>query len=303
MASNITTINRDIADGESFSHKGSVELNGNIGKGAVIDIKDGGIHVKGAVADNASITAKGGSGMSGISVSGGSVVIRGSISGVTIVNGRVISGGGATQDSGLSGIIIEKTTGSGVTLETDGAIELKANAGDSLRAKADGSITLSDTGAKLKANSGGSLEAGNIGPNSKVSSGGSLHIEELGHQSGANAGGSVHIEKIGNDCNVNAGGSAHVERIGRDSSLNAGGSAKVSVAHTEATISAGGSKKVSRTSAKDGDFELSTSFQAVASQAAAEGISTMKPIVLKKPDEPAADGDDKPGKPKLRFNL
>lgn len=287
MTDKITFINRNIADGENFSHTGSVELQGNIGKGAVVDIKKGGLLVKGSVGDDASITAKGGSSGGSISVSGNSVVISGSISGVTIVNGRVISGGGDQSGGGLSGITVEQTTGSGVVLDTDGAIELKDSAGDRLRAKADGSLSLQDVGPGLKANAGGGFHGDNIGPYARISAGGSLHIEELGAESVANGGGSAHVEKVGTGCTLNAGGSARIESVGRDSTVNAGGSVRVTTAHTEASIMAGGSKKIGRLSSDDADFELTQVFRQSATPAA------------KAPDaEPPA-----PGGPKKGFSL
>src|SRR5215213_7192377 len=98
MTKGITTIDRDIAAGEVFKHTGSVQLNGNIGAGAKVEITDGGLKVSGDVGDDATVEANGGSGNGNVSIvrNGNSVtitggVIRGNITGVTIRNGQIIT--------------------------------------------------------------------------------------------------------------------------------------------------------------------------------------------------------------------
>ncbi len=311
MAKGVEIINRDIAPGEVFKHTGSVDLQGSIGAGARVEITDGGLKVSGNVGDDANVSANGGSSGgntnvtirqtgNSISITTVSGTVRGNMTGVVIRNGQIIAGGGS-DGGGYSGIEVAGTTGSRVTYQTDGALELKGDAGDSLRAKADGSIEVSNTGNDFKANAGGSLHAGSTGTRAKLNSGGSLHVEELGPNSSANSGGSSHIEKVATDCMVSAGGSGHYGSIGRDSSVNTGGSLKAQSAHTDATLSSGGSQKIGRRSSNDSDYELSRNFSAAATPAPAaqEPVKAMKPLSFKKPGE----GDDAPAKDKPGFNL
>ena len=283
MANGITTLTRDIAPGEVFKHKGSLELNGSIGAGATVTITDGGIHVTGNVGEDARVTANGGG--HSISISGSNnVVINGDlVGGRVIVNGRVISGGGSNVQSGLSGITIDGDAGFRVILHTDGALEIKGNAANELQLRADGSITLNDAGAALTARSGGSFHAENIGSGAGITSGGSLHVEELGNNSTSNSGGSSHIEKIGTDAKASSGGSMNIGSIGAHSRANGGGSLKAQLAHSTAQLSSGGSKKVARVSDDDGEFKLSQAFGDAAAPTAKPAVQDDAPKPPKKP--------------------
>lgn len=252
MARDITVIYRDIADGERFSHEGSLELHGNVGKGAIVNIDKGGLLIKGTVADGARLTVKGRG--ASTSISSGDLV-----GGRIIINGKVVSG---NHSVGLSGITIQKQTGSNVMLETDGAIKLADRAGDGLHADAGGSISLNDVGKGLEAESQGSFKAGKIAAGARIAAGGSAEIDELGQQSRLKSGGSAKIGKMGAEALVKSGGSASIGSMDADSSVQAGGSARIDVAHATASIEAGGSKKIGRRSDNAADFSLSALFSA-----------------------------------------
>lgn len=262
MTTGITTLTRDIADGEVFKHKGPIELNGSIGAGATVIITDGGIRVYGNVGDDARVTANGGHANYS---SGNNIVTSGDIVGGRVTyNGRVVSN--TTRQNGFSGIVINGNAGARVALTTDGALEIKGDAGGKLQARVDGSVHLNNTGIGLSSRSGGSFHAENIGAGAGITCGGSMHIETLGNSSTANSGGSMHIGTIG------AGARA-----------NAGGSMKVQLAHSTARLSSGGSKKIGRVSADDADFTLSGAFDGAATPAA-------KPVAPETPKPPKKPG-------------
>lgn len=112
----ILTLDRDIAPGEHFAHVGPVILNGNIGAQAVVVIKNGGLHVKGTVADNAMVGVEGQENQNITVISGnGNTIMSVSGGGSVTINGIKITGG---QASGPAGLQIDGQIGNCVSLKT-----------------------------------------------------------------------------------------------------------------------------------------------------------------------------------------
>ncbi|MDD9900173.1 MAG: hypothetical protein OXT65_04270 [Alphaproteobacteria bacterium] len=222
-----TEITRDIADGEHFTHKGPLRLIGNIGRNAVVTIEDGGLYVKGSVADGTriSVNDKGNGGQT-IIRNGGTTVIFSGVAGRVIVNGQDIT---KQQESILSGLTVDKQIGKNVTLSSTTSITLNGTAGDKLYASADNSF-----------------RAQSIGSNSNIRSGNSTHIDLLGSNSTIHAGNSVHVVYAESRTQIHAGNSIHFTTAGPKTRMHAGNSINGGTAHTDASLIAGNKVRAQR---------------------------------------------------------
>lgn len=262
--SDIAKLSRGIAAGETFEYDGSIEVE-SIGKGATVNIKNGGIRVKGDVDDGATITVRGQSLSNHFTMSsnGGSMTISNISVGrnVTIINGVVVSGDmqqqGMAPQNELSGrLIIDGKTGDNVTLKSNGSINFQ-HAGNVLTADGDGTIEFKTAGKEFIGNAGGTIKAQYIGSRSEAKAGGTVDIGEIGDGAEVKAGGMAQIGIAGLGCVVKAGGMANVAKAGKNTHVKAGGMANVSLAHTSAIVKAGGMTNVGSRSSNDDDFKLS----------------------------------------------
>jgi len=228
-----TKIIDQIAAGETFSHDGPVEVTGNIGAGAMVKIKNGGLHVKGDVEDAANIKVED-DGNGNVSVSGGDIVggnirISGNFSSVSI--GNNISGGGSDEKSDLT---VDGQTGNDVVLYSDHKIDIKA-AGNGLKADAGHSFKAQSLGNNAEVESGHSLTAGDIGTDAELDAGHSMSVGRLGANSYAVSGHSFNGSSIGQDCKIRAGHSLNVAEAHESALLKAGHSKNIGRIISDAT--------------------------------------------------------------------
>ncbi|STX28308.1 Ubiquitin fusion degradation protein 2 [Legionella beliardensis] len=87
-----------LADGEKITHTGDLVIEGNVGRGAVIDLRDGALTVKGNIDSNAQISVqiseelRNKNAVSGLVIGGGSVIMSG-----VRIGGGVVSYGSYTK--------------------------------------------------------------------------------------------------------------------------------------------------------------------------------------------------------------
>lgn len=207
----------------------------SVGKGAIVNIKNGGLRVKGDVDDGANITVRGQTLSNNFTMSsnGNSVTISNISVGrnVTMINGVVVSGNmqqqGMAPQNELSGrLIIDGKTGDNVTLKSNGSINIQ-HAGSSLTVDADGTVELKTARNNFTGDAGSMLKAQSIGARSIAKAGGTVDIGEIGNETEVKAGGMAQIGITGTGCVVKAGGMANVAKAGKDTRVKAGGMANV----------------------------------------------------------------------------
>lgn len=218
-----TKIIDQIAAGDVFSHDGPVEITGNIGAGATVKIKNGGLHVKGNVEGGVNLkvedSSNGHLSVSGGDIVGGTIRISGNFSNVSVGN---ISGGG----SEAANLTIDGSTGNNVALYSDHKIKLKA-AGNSLKAEAGHSFQAQSIGNDAEIESGHSLTAGDIGENAQLDAGHSMSLGRLGANSYAVSGHSFNASALAEGCKVRAGHSLNVAEAHESALLKAGHSKNI----------------------------------------------------------------------------
>lgn len=267
----IATLKRDIAPGEKFTHTGSLLLEGKIGAGAEVVIKEGGLQVKGAVEDKATLDVEGAnSSVTSVSISGafgGSISIGNISGGRVIINGVEIKGNGG--DENIAGLIVEGRTGDGVRMKSGSSIELKDDAGAGLTAGAGLSFEAKGVGEKATITAENSAGVTTLGEGSVVKSrlsakigsagkceiysGNSVTVGTLGAGSKVESRLSADIEKIGDDCTVDSSLSAKAGSVGRNSKVTARLSLEAKLVHRTATLKSRFSPKVGRYTDNDAE--------------------------------------------------
>ncbi|MGB1089022.1 MAG: hypothetical protein ACPG06_11700, partial [Alphaproteobacteria bacterium] len=109
------TLTRDIAVEEVFEHEGPVELRGNVGAGARMIIKAGGLEIQGSVGDNVTLDVEGVShGRGGYARQSTTIVNDGAL---IVVNGQMVDvEGGRVPLEGPVDVIVTGQAGGNLTL-------------------------------------------------------------------------------------------------------------------------------------------------------------------------------------------
>tara|TARA_R110002124_G_scaffold287216_2_gene471625 strand:- start:39509 stop:40384 length:876 start_codon:yes stop_codon:yes gene_type:complete len=246
-----------IAPGETFEHDGPVLVKKTIGKGAIVKIKNGGITVQGSVDDDVKITVKDTSTSDSITISGANSIISGN--NMVIINGTIISGNNVQVNNSFSnaaendqiprGITLHEQVGDNVTLVSDKDIELKKDAGATLKAESDRgfeSLSLGDN-SSVQAQRDIIID-GKAGENTQLTSGRSIEVGLMLSGSSANAGRNFEAECVENST-INAGRNAEISKIMGTSYVNAGRNVESDQADETASISAGRKKEIGSVSA------------------------------------------------------
>jgi len=187
-----------IAASSTYENDGPVEVMNNVGEGATVKIKNGGIKINGDVEDGAKIEAwaKGG-------------VLR-------LVKKFLSAGPG-----GSNGIETEGRTGNDVTLVSDHNIRIN-NAGDDLKVKAELTVEAGNLGRNAHVEAGHNIDVGDVGDNSRLSSGHNLNAATIGKQSSVTTGHSLQATSVDEDCSINSGHTINVGTAHASASLMAG---------------------------------------------------------------------------------
>lgn len=244
-----------IADGEIFEHEGPVLVKGDIGEGAKVTVKKGGLKVLGGVHDDVEIKVEGSSnttnvnvGNNSVTVSGSSVVIsNGSFNNIS-VNGDFSSSAG---DDTLTGIIIEKYVGNDVKLDSSASITVNGAVGENLNAKASQDFNAERVDERAVINAGRDIEIdGFVANRSNLNAGRDAEIK-LAENIILSTGRDVEITTAEGICQVSAGRDLEIAEAMGNGIYSAGRDAEIEKASADVTVNAGRRKDVCTTIASD----------------------------------------------------
>ena len=214
--SNAVKVVEHIAADETFEHDGLVEVTGDIGEGAEIIIKNGGLLVRGNVGDDVHIN-----------VSTGAISMRNVVI-VTTSNGSSDVAYDSANNKG--NITILGNCGNG--LELDATFDIRLNtAGDNLIAKARHGFTANSIGNAAEISSGfdseikrcgddaqidakHNIKSGSFGERCELSSGFDTEVTDLGAGSSIKAKHGIEAHNVAANCHLKSGFDAEVNKLG-----------------------------------------------------------------------------------------
>jgi hypothetical protein len=201
LSSLITHLHRDIADGETFRHKGGIMLHGNVGKGARVEITDGCFKVTGDVGSGATLRTRG--------------------------DGELLNGG----------ISIGGRTGDDVVLDSDREIRLR-DAGSRLRIRAGAGVHFGHVGEGMNLSAGAEVNGGDAGPNAHIRAATSCVMARAGDGSIVRAGKITQVTFAGHDCRITCGDIFNAASVGANTQVTATNTAMIGEAPASAKITA-----------------------------------------------------------------
>ena len=213
----MTTTLQSIQPNDIIEHEGDLLIDGNVGRGAKLLVKNGTLRITGDVHDSASLTTE---------------IDRDAKQPYTLIADHMITrisnsfADGSKSPAAFDGITIEGTVGNNVRLISHGKIELQQDAGNYLTASAVKSFNAKNIGdtAVLRAETANidTLASGSavIGKNATI----------LNCSSGCiiNTGGNFHGNIVGPFCTVTAAQNIFINEAHLSTQLNAGNVERVS---------------------------------------------------------------------------
>lgn len=198
MPSLITQIHRDIADGETFRHKGGIMLRGNVGRNAHVEIEDGCLKIAGNVASGATLRTRG--------------------------DGRL-----------FGGISIKGTVGDDVVLDSDRDIKIE-NAGKHLRIRAGAGAVFGHVDEGMNLSAGAEVNGGDAGANAHIRCTTSCVMARAGDGSIIRAGSLTQVTFTGHDCQITSGDIFNAAAVGEHTEVTAANMVMIGEAHPSARI-------------------------------------------------------------------
>lgn len=230
---------KSISENESAEYKEDVTVEGSLGKGSSISVKDGKLHIKGSVEAGAKIKMTitpqppqiiRGGGFSSMIFGGGSITI----------NGVNIVGGGSDDKYSLT---IDGDVGENATIECAGMVTVHGKVAQKARIKTQaGHISTGDVANKVNISStNGTIELGSVGAGSSINStNGNINCGSVADDSRVSTtNGNVHCNDVGQDAEVSTtNGNVVAKNVSKGAAVKSvNGNVKVTEAHENADLS------------------------------------------------------------------